>query len=169
MPRSSKWASISTRSWWPRDSARASTRRRSRPRKLPSGRRGGRMGRTMRMEELLNEALKRKASDVHLAAGYPPILRVDGDLVPLKAAALTAKAVETMVREIAGEAHWKRFASTHEEDFAYYIDGARFRVNLHVEQGRPAFAARLIGSENPPFEDPLLSPPVRRPPQGEEG
>ena len=113
------------------------------------------------MEELLNEALKRKASDVHLAAGYPPILRVDGDLVPLKAAALTAKAVETMVREIAGEAHWKRFASTHEEDFAYDIDGARFRVNLHVEQGRPAFAARLIGSKIPSFDDLMLSPAVR--------
>ncbi|TAK03349.1 type IV pilus twitching motility protein PilT [Patescibacteria group bacterium] len=107
----------------------------------------------MGMEALLKEAVKRKASDVHLAAGHPPMLRVDGELVPLKAPELTGKAVETLAREIAGEAHWKRFTASHEEDFAFDTAQARFRVNLHVEQGRPAFAARLIPHEIPSYEE----------------
>jgi twitching motility protein PilT len=113
------------------------------------------------MEDLLKEAIKRKASDVHLAVGHPPLLRVDGELVPLKSPALTAKGVETMVREVTPEAHWKRFAATHEEDFAFDQDGERFRANLHVDRGSPAFTARLIPADIPSFDDLRLPDAVR--------
>ena len=121
------------------------------------------------MEELLKEAIKRKASDIHLTAEHPPVLRVDGELVPLKATELTGKAIETLVKEVADEARWKRFLANHEEDFAIEQDGWRFRVNLFVERGLPSFAARLISAEIPDADYIRLPDAVRELAMAENG
>lgn len=114
------------------------------------------------MEEIFKEAIKRKASDVHLAAGHPPLFRVDGALIQGKAAALTGKQVEALIREVTTEAHWKSFSESHEEDFAYQQEDWRFRINVHVERGAPALAARLIPANIPSFDDLELPPIVRQ-------
>lgn len=105
------------------------------------------------MSELFQDAIKRKASDLHVASGHPPVFRIDGELVVSKEKTLTPKMVETIVREMAGEARWKRFEEEKELDFAHEEFDYRFRVNVHSDRGRLAFAARLIRKDIPSFEE----------------
>jgi len=105
------------------------------------------------MRDWLGEAIKRKASDLHLAAGYPPLFRVDGELVKGKDKALAPKIVEMAIREIVEEVRWRRFQQEKELDFAYEDLDFRFRVNLHFERGHAAFTARVIRRTIPSFEE----------------
>lgn len=107
----------------------------------------------MSMRDWLQEAIKRKASDLHLSAGHPPIFRVHGELVAGKDKTLTAKAVETAVKEIMEEVRWKRFQQEKELDFAHEDLDYRFRINLHLDRGQVALSARLIRKTIPTFEE----------------
>jgi Tfp pilus assembly pilus retraction ATPase PilT len=63
----------------------------------------------MTIIDLLHEAIRRKASDLHLAVGFPPAFRIDGRIVMIKGKPLTSKAVEDMVRGVLDERRWKAF------------------------------------------------------------
>jgi twitching motility protein PilT len=102
-----------------------------------------------RIEVLLDHVIKKKASDLHLQVGLPPMLRVDGSLTPLAGAdALDEEAVESLVFAILDEDQKQILLKDKEFDFSFaYGDIARFRVNAFHERGNMAAALRLIPSE----------------------
>jgi len=109
------------------------------------------------MESILNKVLSESASDVHLVAGLPPHIRVDGELRPLGTEVLSAKTIEILAKEILGEAGFKKFTIEKNADIAHEDhDGNRFRVNIHYEKGVIGISARIIPSEIPSMEDVLM-------------
>lgn len=102
-----------------------------------------------RIEVLLEEVIKKKASDLHLQVGLPPMLRVDGALVPVTGAdALTDETVELLVFAILDEDQKQILLKDKEFDFSFaFGDLGRFRVNAFHERGNIAAALRLIPTE----------------------
>ena len=102
-----------------------------------------------RIEILLDEVVKRKASDLHLQVGLPPMLRVDGSLTPVTGAdPLDEEAVEALVFAILDEDQKQILLKDKEFDFSFaYGDLGRFRVNAFHERGNMAAALRLIPNE----------------------
>jgi twitching motility protein PilT len=93
-------------------------------------------GPTAAMDELFHFMCAEKASDLHISAGSPPMLRLDGDIkvVPGRAA-LTADDTAKLLMPIAPERNREEFARRHDTDFAYEIRGlARFRCNLFMDR-----------------------------------
>src|SRR5438067_4281825 len=102
-----------------------------------------------RIEILLDEVVKKKASDLHLQVGLPPMLRVDGALVAVSGAeALTEESVETLIFAILDEDQKKILLRDKEFDFSFaFGDLGRFRVNAFHEKGELAAALRLISNK----------------------
>ncbi|MEZ4403714.1 MAG: PilT/PilU family type 4a pilus ATPase [Kofleriaceae bacterium] len=92
------------------------------------------------IDRLFDLLLARGGSDLHLSAGYPPMLRVRGELVEGAPGALTAAEIAGLTDEILSPAQREQFAATGDLDFAYaYGDKARFRGNyLQKTTGRGA-------------------------------
>jgi pilus retraction protein PilT len=103
------------------------------------------------VQPLLAAATKRAASDLHLIADSPPLLRIHGRLVPLEGKApLSAGAVRRLLGSLFTHAQRERFDLEHELDFALTTPGGhRFRINAHMQRGTPAVAIRLIPPELP--------------------
>ena len=116
---------------------------------------------TPRIEILLEEVIKKKASDLHLQVGLPPMLRVDGALLPVSGAeALTEETVETLIFAILDEDQKQILLKDKEFDFSFaFGDLGRFRVNSFHERGNLAAALRLIPNEILTVEQ-LGLPPV---------
>ena len=114
-----------------------------------------------RIEVLLEEVVKKKASDLHLQVGLPPMLRVDGSLTPVNGAdALSDEAVEALVFAILDEDQKQILLKDKEFDFSFaFGDMGRFRVNAFHERGNLAAALRLIPNEILSIEQ-LGLPPV---------
>lgn len=105
------------------------------------------------LDDILRLAIDRKASDVHLTVGLPPMMRMDGELAPLPYTTLTPQDTRRMVFDILVEEQIEKFEKTKELDFAYSVKGlARFRVNLYVQRGAVAGALRVIPTKIPNFE-----------------
>lgn len=114
-----------------------------------------------RIEVLLEEVVKKKASDLHLQVGLPPMLRVDGALMPVAGAdVLTDEAVEALVFAILDEDQKQILLKDKEFDFSFaFGDLGRFRVNAFHERGNLAAALRLISNDILTVEQ-LGLPPV---------
>ncbi len=114
-----------------------------------------------RIEILLEEVVKRKASDLHLQVGLPPMLRVDGVLIPINAAEiLSDEAVETLIFAILDEDQKQILLKDKEFDFSFaFGELGRFRVNAFHERGNLAAALRLIPNEIMTIEQ-LGLPPI---------
>lgn len=104
---------------------------------------------TLKIENLLEEVVKRKASDLHLEVGLAPLLRIDGALRPMASInALDEKAVETMVFSLLDEEQKQILLRDKEFDFSFaFGDMGRFRVNAFHERGNLAAALRLIPNQ----------------------
>jgi twitching motility protein PilT len=115
----------------------------------------------LRIELLLEEVIKRKASDLHLQVGLPPMLRVDGSLIPVSGAdILTEETVEALVFAILDEDQKQILIKDKEFDFSFaFGDLGRFRVNAFHERGNIAAALRLIPNELLSI-DQLQLPPI---------
>jgi twitching motility protein PilT len=102
-----------------------------------------------RIEVLLEEVVKKKASDLHLQVSLPPMLRVDGALMPVSGAdPLTDEAVEALIFAILDEDQKQILLKDKEFDFSFaFGDLGRFRVNAFHERGNLAAALRLIPNE----------------------
>jgi len=102
-----------------------------------------------RIEILLEEVVKKKASDLHLQVGLPPMLRVDGSLTPVSGGdILTEEAVESLIFAILDEDQKQILLKDKEFDFSFaFGDLGRFRVNAFHERGNLAAALRLIPNE----------------------
>src|SRR3989338_5265449 len=103
----------------------------------------------LRIEILLEEVIKKKASDLHLQVGLPPMLRVDGALAPITATeALTEESIEALIFAILDEDQKQILLKDKEFDFSFaFGDLGRFRVNAFHERGNLAAAMRLITNE----------------------
>src|SRR6185295_1476422 len=114
-----------------------------------------------RIEILLEEVIKKKASDLHIQVGLPPMLRIDGALLPVTGAdALTEEAVELLIFAILDEDQKQILLKDKEFDFSFaFGDLGRFRVNAFHERGNLAAALRLIPNEILTIEQ-LGLPPV---------
>lgn len=103
----------------------------------------------IRIEVLLEEVIKRKASDLHLQVSLPPMLRVDGALIPVpEAVPLDEESLESLLFAILDEDQKQILLKDKEFDFSFaYGDLGRFRVNAFHERGNLAAALRLIPNE----------------------
>ncbi len=98
------------------------------------------------LSAILNVAVKGKASDVHLKAGLPPILRVYGSLVPMKNhERLSPDEVSKASMRIMNDTQKETFKTHHQVDMAYSIPGlGRFRVNVFQQRGAVGMVLRVI-------------------------
>lgn len=117
-----------------------------------------------RIEILLEEVIKRKASDLHLQVSLPPMLRVDGTLIPVPGTdSLTEEGVEALVFAILDEDQKQILLKDKEFDFSFaFGDLGRFRVNAFHERGNLAAALRLIPNEILSIEQLGLPPIVNK-------
>ncbi len=117
-----------------------------------------------RIEVLLEEVIKKKASDLHLQVGLSPMLRVDGALVAVSGAeALTEETIEALIFAILDEDQKQILLKDKEFDFSFaFGDLGRFRVNAFHERGNLAAALRLIPNEMLTIEQLGLPPVVNK-------
>ena len=103
----------------------------------------------LKIENLLDEVLKRNASDLHLQVGLPPMLRIDGALKPVSGAeALVEETLENLVFSLLDKDQKEILLRDKEFDFSFaFGDLGRFRVNAFHERGNIAAALRLIPSK----------------------
>ena len=102
----------------------------------------------MDISELLAFVVKNKASDLHLSAGLPPMIRVHGDVRRINLPALEHKDVHAMVYDIMNDGQRKFYEENLECDFSFAIPNlARFRVNAFVQQRGAAAVMRTIPSK----------------------
>lgn len=104
---------------------------------------------TPKIEFLLEEVVKKNASDLHIQASLPPMLRVDGSLVAIEdTPTLTEAMVEKLVMSIVDDQQKATLEKDKEVDFSFsFGDFGRFRVNAFHERGALAAALRLIPTE----------------------
>lgn len=114
----------------------------------------------MDITELLAFSVKNKASDLHISAGVPPMIRVYGDVRRINLPPLEHKEVHTLIYDIMSDAQRRQYEETLECDFAFEIQNlARFRVNAFVQKRGAAAAFRTIPSKVLSLED-LNCPPI---------
>ena len=109
----------------------------------------------IRIEMLLQEVINQRASDLHLQAGLPPILRVDGALTPIaNVVKLSPDMVEKLVFSVLDADQQQIFIKDKEFDFSFaFGELGRFRVNAFHERGNVAAAFRLIPHEIPTIDE----------------
>ena len=118
-------------------------------------------GYSAQLNELLATTVKEQASDLHISVGHPPVLRVQGTLIPLlKQKKIAQEDAEGLARVLLQEERYARFLKEKEIDFSFNFEGtARFRVNIFFQKGNISCALRLVPSKIPTIEE-LNLPPV---------
>jgi twitching motility protein PilT len=108
----------------------------------------------MDIAELLAFAVKNKASDLHLSAGMPPMIRVHGDVRRINLPPMAHSDVHGMIYDIMNDAQRKDYEENLECDFSFAIPGlARFRVNAFLQQRGAGAVLRAIPSKILSLED----------------
>jgi len=113
------------------------------------------------LNELLALTIKEQASDLHISAGHPPVLRIAGRLVPLiKMKKLSAEDTQGLAFALMTEPQQERFLKEKDVDFSYHFEErARFRVNVFWQRESVSVALRLIPAKIPTIEE-LNLPPI---------
>ena len=112
------------------------------------------------IDGLLKSMVERKASDLHLAVGSPPMYRITGMLVPVDGEVLTPEQAREMVHAVLDEAQRNKFQQEKELDFSYSIPGvSRYRGNILLQRGTLGAVFRAI-PERPPSLEALKFPPI---------
>ena len=103
---------------------------------------------------LLRFAVQSKASDLHLSAGEPPMLRIHGDIHRVDVPALTPEETHRLIFEVMNDGQRRRFQEHLETDFAFALDeDLRFRVNVFVQNRGEGAVFRTIPTRIPRFDD----------------
>lgn len=104
----------------------------------------------MKISDLLKNIINRKASDLHITVGVPPMMRIDGKLVSYGEDKLTTEDIQEFIDEILEERQKNTLQRTGQVDFSYSIDGwGRVRVNVYCQRRSYAIAFRLIPTKIP--------------------
>jgi len=113
----------------------------------------------MDITQLLQFACQHDASDLHISAGEPPMVRVSGDVKRVKAPALTAEQTHSMLYDIMGDTQRKNFEASNDIDFSMQLgDVARFRVNVYRQNRGLGAVFRKIPTKIMSFEQLNLPP-----------
>jgi twitching motility protein PilT len=122
------------------------------------------------IDELLEIVVEHNASDLHLAVGLPPIIRVDGSLRKTRYESLDSQIAQRMIYDILLDEQIERFETDLELDCAYQLQKlARFRVNVFKDRGTVAAALRLIPTRIPTIQElglPAITEQLARRPRG---
>lgn len=114
----------------------------------------------MKINEILVEAIQRKASDIHITVGVPVMIRVRGELQRLNHEVITPSRAKELTESMIPTEQHSQFHQQYQLDFSYEIEKvSRFRVNAYYQKGQMALAIRPIPTYIPTMED-LMLPPV---------
>ncbi len=106
------------------------------------------------LHQLLKAMIEKGASDLHITTGSPPLLRIDGSIVPLKLAPLGAIESKALCYSVLTEEQKIEFEKTSELDLSFGVKGlSRFRANVFVQRGAVAGAFRAIPFKILSFEE----------------
>ena len=106
------------------------------------------------MQDLLRRVVERKASDLFITAGFPPAIKIDGEIRPQMERALTPEQASVLVRSLMNDRQTREFDATKECNFAIAPTGiGRFRVSAFVQQGHIGCVIRQINAKIPTFEE----------------
>jgi twitching motility protein PilT len=114
------------------------------------------------IDTLFQKMVERKASDMHLTIGNPPLIRTRGDLVPLEDWIVTDQVLHVLLYETMTPEQWELCWQRHDYDYAYEVPGlARFRCNVFFNQQGIAAVFRTIPAKILTLDD-LGMPPILR-------
>ncbi len=114
------------------------------------------------LRQLLDEMTKMRASDLHISAGVPPQVRVDGSIAGMAHPPLTPQMTQQLAYSVLTEEQRKRFETTKELDLSFGVPGlSRFRANVFLQRGVTSMAIRQIPYEILTFEQLGLPKVVR--------
>ncbi|MDP3940147.1 MAG: type IV pilus twitching motility protein PilT [Deltaproteobacteria bacterium] len=112
------------------------------------------------LHQLLKAMIEKGASDLHVTTGSPPQLRIDGKMIPLKTAPLSASETKQLCYSILTDSQKHKFEESNELDLSFGVKGlSRFRANVFTQRGAVAGAFRTIPFRILTFEE-LGVPPV---------
>src|SRR6478672_10870117 len=121
---------------------------------------GGEGGLKYNLQQLLRAMVEKGASDMHITAGSPPVLRIDGSVVPLKLPPLSKADSKQLCYEMLNDEQRTTFESKNELDLSFPLRNvSRFRANIYVQRGAVAGAFRQIPFKILSFDE-LGLPPV---------
>ncbi|SHH30449.1 twitching motility protein PilT [Caloranaerobacter azorensis DSM 13643] len=108
----------------------------------------------MNIYELLKKTIELGASDLHITVGYPPVMRINGELIKHGEEALTPEENIDLVKQILDEDKFKQLEINGEIDTSYSIAGlGRFRVNIYKQRGTYGMAIRAVSLRIPTIEE----------------
>ena len=117
-------------------------------------------GLQVNLHQLLKAMIEKGASDMHITTGTPPLLRIDGDIVPLKLAPLSPVDSKQLCYSILTEDQKIEFEKTNELDLSFGVKNlSRFRANIYLQRGAVAGAFRTIPFKILSFDE-LGLPPI---------
>lgn len=118
---------------------------------------------TIKLDDLLQATVEKKASDLFIKAGVPPHVRVDGQITPLDYPEMSLEEVQNLAYGMMTEEQIDSFEQIPEMDLAIGVSGVgRFRVNLFRQRGSIAMVFRHITRPNFSFEDLYLPPVIKK-------
>ena len=116
----------------------------------------------MQMHELFEQMSAQGASDLHITAGSPPMVRVDGDVAPMPFEELSPNSTKQLCYSVLTEQQKKKFEEESELDFSFSVAGlSRFRGNLFVQRGAVGGVFRAIPHTAPPLAKLGVPPAVQ--------
>jgi twitching motility protein PilT len=114
----------------------------------------------MKLRTVLEEMIARHGSDLHIFVGFPPVVRINGDLTQLEHEVVTPEDMVTLAQQILTPKQLKEFEDQREIDFGFGVPGlGRFRANVSKQRGTIAMVFRLVPMEIPSLTE-LNLPPV---------
>src|SRR5580700_11831035 len=106
------------------------------------------------LHQLLRTMVEKGASDLHITTNTPPLLRIDGEIVPLKVAPMGPVETKALCFSVLTEEQRAQFEKTNELDLSFGVKGlARFRANIYQQRGAVAAAFRAIPFKVQTFEE----------------
>jgi twitching motility protein PilT len=109
---------------------------------------------------IIRAAVQSNASDIHLKPGSPPMVRIEGELVPVEAPVPTDAWLRVVLRGMTPPHLVTQFEQVHEADFAFTYQDLRFRVNIYQQRGHPTIAMRLVKTVARDFDELNLPPQI---------
>ena len=106
----------------------------------------------MDLIQILKAAYEANASDIHLIAGQPPVIRVHQVMTPMNFPVIAPDDAKAFVKQMASPEAFQTFEKNKDADFSFFVDGlARYRVNAHMQRGKVGLAMRMIKTKVPPL------------------